>query len=172
MELNPLLQHFVDVGFRVAEDQFKEGKDVCPQITLLAEHEDEDGLTVVPIISTADILGRKDSTRVVPGLVRMAWEGVLKERPQLKLLAITVMADTWIETRPLAEVKAELAAGGVRRPSQRVGSTEAIIVQLTIGEEDCLFQWPYVKSGNEVVFSGKPEKNEEMGGFIRGLWPL
>lgn len=170
MVLSPLLQHFVDVGFQIAEEQFKEGNEVCPQITLLAE--DEEGITFVPIVSMVDILGGKAKSGVVQELIRYAWEEALTKRGDLKLLAITVMADTWMKVIPRAELKAQLSQGTFKPPSQAVGSTEVIIVQLTLEKEDALYQWPYVRSGSEVVFSGKPEKNGEVNSFIKGLWPL
>lgn len=173
MELSPLLQHFVDVGFRVAEDQFREGKEVCPQITLLAE--DKEGMTIVPILSMVDVFGRKDSSRVVPGLIKYAWEGVRKERPHLKLLAITVMVDLWIKNMSVDDMKAQLTEGTFKRPSQSVGSTEAIIVQLTLEKEDILYQWPYVRGEEGVVFSSEPTLWNSEGSprsLFMGLWPL
>lgn len=168
MEMSPLLKHFVDVGFQVAEGLFREGKEVCPQITLLAE--DKDGMMIVPVMITVDILGKKDSNRVASGLVRYAWEGVLKDRPHLKLLAITVMADTWVKTMPIVELKAQVLQGTFKPPSQCVGGTEAIIVQLTLEKEDILYEWPYVRGEEGIAFS--PEPTIRKSALLMGMWPL
>lgn len=170
MKLTPLLLHFVETGFKVAESQIREGKEVIPQLTLLAQ--DQDGTVIVPVMITAGDLGPKNGSRFAKMLVRYAWEKILSERPLLKLLAISVMADTWIEIVSTLEYEKQVADGSFVPPSQKPGSTEVIFVQLTLPDGDRLYELPYVRAGKEVVFSDKPKERENPKAIYMGLWPL
>lgn len=170
MELSPLLEHFVQTGFTVAESQLQEGNEVLPQVTLLAQ--DDEGSVFAPILSTEDIFGSRGGKRILPTLIQGIWAQLLAERPHLKLLAITVMADTWIEETTTTEVGKKILESRFTSPSQKPGSQEAIIVQLTLEDSVKVFKWPYVRVGEEVLFSGQPEETKKSGVVFPGLWPL
>jgi hypothetical protein len=162
-QLDPLLEHFVNTGFKVGESQLKTGKEVIPQLTLLAE--DEAGLTFAPIIGV-DVLKDKIQKAVLYG-----WSKMRDDRSQLKLLAITFMSDVWLKHVSRPELIEKIKKGTFVPPSQQSDSVEAIVVQLTLEKEVWVYEWPYVRVGSDVVFVDKPEKSDIRGGFLPDLWP-
>lgn len=158
MELSPLLQHFVQTGFDIAESQLKEGKDFISQITLLAEG--KDGLAFAPIIGLADV---KSLARTA---IKYAWDKMLSDQPQLKLLAITFMSDVFLES---IDSLSQLRQKKFIPPSQKPGSREAIILQLTLADTDFTYMWEYVRSDTGVVFDVDPKKSLKQIAVLPGL---
>jgi len=166
IELSPVLKQFVQVGFDVANSQFKERKEVLPQTTLLAEN--EEGTVIVPILCAMGLSDKSILTTMIQGI----WGKLLGEHPSLRLIAISVLVDTWIEKVPAGEVIKRVVEGSFVPPSQKPESVETILVQLTLPGEVLMFQWPYVRVGETVMFVGEPEENKEMTAVFPGLWPV
>ena len=168
-DLSPMLEHFVQSAFRVAEQQFQEKRHVVPQATLLAE--DDEGSLLAPILSTMDITESRGGRRVLPTIIQGVWGMLLKERPSLKLLAISLLLDGWTE-KVTEAVANSIVEGNYVPPSQKPDGQETIIVQLNLPDGVKVYTWPYVRMGEEVLFSGKPEEVQKSGAVYPGLWPL
>lgn len=168
-ELDPFLKDIVQTGFDIAKSQFEEGKEVLQQVTLYAEG--DDGGVVAPIMSTTDIFGSRNGIPVLPTLIQGVWGRLLCEKPSLQLVAISLLMDGWIGEVSREKLIKEMAEGSFVPLSQRPGSQEAILVQLTLPGEDRMFKWPYGRVGKEVIFAGEPEE-ANMKAVFPGLWPV
>lgn len=165
-----IVSGLIDTNFKIGREQLEEGKDLIPQITLLAEG--HDGCTVAPIIVADDTFESPAKHYRLPILVKSIWKQMLSKDPTLKLQAMVVLLDMWIEDISLAEFQKLKESGKWKPPSQKPGSTEVLLIQCVVGDQEDVYIWPYVRAETGVVFASAYGKQSRIKPLFKGLWPL
>lgn len=169
-DIDPLLLHLIDTNFSIGKEQLEEGKNLVPQITLLGEG--DDGVIIVPIIVADDTFESRAKHYRLPILVKSIWKQRVSEDPTLKLTAIAVLADMWMESISIEEFQKLKAAGKWKPPSQKPNSTEVLLVQTIVGDQEDVYIWPYVRAESGIVFATEWGKESKIKSLFKGLWPL
>lgn len=172
IDIDPLVSCCVDSFLKTAQSLVREGEEVVPQVMLVAR---ENGNPVmIPLVGVVEFFRSKEGKIKLKGVVKNVWKGISSDKPALKLIAVLVLSDTFIESMPLAEWK---KMGEKRKTpfAPKPGMAEALMIVASLSDGDVLYQWPYVRGEQEVVFTVEPSvvKNPPgAGGLCFGLWPL
>ena len=173
MEIDSTVKGLVDVGFGTMKDILLKGEEVLPLITYYAL---ENGHPAIfPVAGLVELFSSDEVKRKLPGAIKTLWNRITSSKSGLKLVAVLMASDSWIEN--VSDEEAEkLVKEGRKVPfTPKPGEQEALVIQVTLEDQNLLFQLPYVKGGGEIVFKEVIEKTESFahrGARLSRLWPL
>jgi len=172
-EIDPFIAAFVESTFKGMQELVHKGEEVCPQVILFA---DEAGSqAIIPLIGVNQYFQSKEVKSLLRPVVKKAWEGISASRRGLKLQAVLMLTDTWVQVLSTDEWHKRVAAG---HPSlaNKPGMGEALVIQISLADRDINCAWSYVRGKEEVVFADAPKRmvslNDQSKGVLMGLWPL
>lgn len=173
-DLDPFVSAFVDSTLKGMQASVRKNEEICPQIILFAQK--NEGRVIIPLIGVEKFFTSMEGKRHLRSVVRKSWNEILSSKPGLKLIAVVLVSDAWVEVHPLEEGLEIIRSGRYVPLSEKPGMAEAVIIQVGLADRDIIFQWPYVRSEESVVFAAEPRKMESPIGEVKalfgGMWPL
>lgn len=160
------IDYILEGTFDIGKKQLDENKSLAPQITIFADK------TIIPMIFVDDTFDNSNTIKRIPLIVKGAWAKVLSEEPELKPIAIVLLADMWTRTMKKEEYQKQKLAGTYQIPSESSERSECLLVEISSEIETGTFILPYVRGQDKVVFAPNYEKKGSDMGFTKGLWPL
>lgn len=176
-EIDAFVSAVVDSTMRTMKRLIEGHTEPVPQIWFLAD--ERGGCAILPVIGLEELFGSIEGKRLIRSAVKSVWAKMSREKPMLKLVAVLLVMDTWVENLPIAEYERQVKAGTRRLLSDRpVGMGEAVVAQVSLLAEEAQHIWNYVRGQDGIVFA--PEAKIEVtksdpdtkGGRLMGLWPL
>lgn len=175
IEIDAMVSSFADSILETMKGIVCSGTDVEPQIFLLGEESGDSA--VIPLVGVSRFFESKESKRAIRPLIKGVWQQFSGAHKRVKLIAVLVFSDAWVEALPV-EDGLKILRGGRRQEFQpKPGMGEALLVQVSLADSDIGYQWPYVRGeGKKVVFASeriemKSEKDAPRA-LLMGLWPL
>jgi hypothetical protein len=173
-QVDPWVTSSMDNILQGMQALVQNGKEVVPQIILLAY---ENGArAIVPLVGVAHFFESKESQRQLHAIVKKSWQQISAQRPALRLVAVLLLSDAWVEEVSDKEFETIMRQGRQVPFAPKPGMAEALIVQVSLAEVEVVQEWCYVRGDKEVVFADKPRNslNSESGpmALLMGMWPL
>lgn len=172
IDIDPLVSSFVDSFLKTAQGLVQKGEEVVPQVMLVAR--ENENPVIIPLVGASVFFESKDGKIKLKGVVKNAWKGISSDKPALKLIAVLVLSDVWIER--IATAEWEKMGRKRKMPfAPKPGMAEALMIVASLSDGDVLYQWPYVRGEQEVVFTAEPSVDKNWPGaegLLVGMWPL
>lgn len=174
MEIDAFVSGAALHSLEVAKGLVLAGDEVLPQVMFLAKNNGTSA--VYPLVNVQIFFESKESKSRMRPFLKECWKKISYGKIGLKLLAVMVVNDMWVEETSFEEGMKMFREGRSTPFQVKPGMAEAIGVQLSLAEGDINYQWEYVRGENEIVFAASPTVSEWPKGaplaMMMGLWPL
>jgi len=170
MEIDSTVKGLMDVGFAHMKEILLKGDEVLPLLIYYALENGHDAIFPVGGLATSG-----EWKRQLPGIIKALWNRITFSKPGLKLVAVLMQSDAWVENASVEEVEKMMKEGRKVPFTPKTGEQEALVIQVSLEDQNLLYQLPYVKGGGEIVFKEVIEKTESFahrGARLSRLWPL
>jgi hypothetical protein len=172
MEIDPFVVSCVNSFLGTMQGTVRSGVEVVPQVIMFGR---ENGApAILPIVGISEFFESKQGKAKLKPLIKETWRQISADKPGLSLVAVIVLSDA--RTRTVS--KKEWEKMGRKTNDQffeKPGVSETLIVQVSLADGDIAYQWPYVRSGKEIVFapaSTRLERPRGSSSLVADLWPL
>lgn len=171
--IDPFVSAFIDSTMKGMQKLVLSGDEVAPQVILFARENGEPA--ILPILGVGVFFASKEGKRQLRAVVRKAWESISSTKPGLKLSAVLMLSDAWVENVSNEEFE-KLVRNGRDTPfAPQPGMAEALMIQASLADKDIQYQWPYVRGDGEIVFAREPAVERSPDGpraLLMRMWPL
>jgi hypothetical protein len=176
IDIDPFVSHIVRSSMQTMKGFVEQGIEPVPQIWFLAT--EGDGHAVLPVLGFENLFGSVEGKRKIRPMLKTVWPKIASGKPNLKLVAVLMLSDVWVEHPPIEEFERIRKQGRATPFAPKPRMEEAVFAQVSFATEEIHYEWPYVRSDDGIVFA--PESNIEMnvaptdasGSRMMGLWPL
>lgn len=168
IKIGRIVQGFLEQTFQTASEFVMKGIEVQPQIFLLADEKDH--LDVIQLVGIGALFQSEELYVQLLPVIKRSWKEISSSKPELELLAVLMLSDTWMESVSNAwEGRTDQSL------ADKPGVMEALAIRVSMESESRSFNWPYVRGKQGAVFA--PNFNILIGNYICdelsvNLWPL
>lgn len=173
IKIDPLVSAFVDSTLKGMQKLVLQGEEVAPQVILFARENEK--TTIIPLVGVSVFFESKEGKRRLRGLVKDVWNGISSNQPALKLLAVCMLSDAWVENVSIGEFEKLMRQGRDNEFAPKPSMAEALVIQVSLADGEFQYQWPYVRGKDEIVFAAEPTIVKSPDGpkaLLMGMWPL
>lgn len=173
IDIDPFVSAFVDSALKSMQGLVRKGEEVAPQVILFAW---ENGApAILPLIGVGGYFQSKQAKRLLRPMVKKTWGQISADKPFLKLSAVLVLSDAWVENVAIEEGLRMIREGRDTPFAPKPGMAEALMIVVSTLNGEWQYQWPYVRGKDQVVFTAQPTVEKSPEGpraLLMGLWPL
>lgn len=169
------LLSLIEFTFEKMKESVLKGEPVEPEIVFYAREGEKNCLC--PVIGISNMFGSNDGKSRLRAALKMIWQQMSGAHPHLKLAAIVLGMDTWVETMPISESEEYLKTYRTGQLAGKPGMGEALTVQVSLADQEVVYQLEYVRDEKEIVFDTEvitllndPADKEKAR--LAFLWPL
>lgn len=173
IEIDSLVSAFVDSTLKGMQKLVRKDEEVAPQVILFAR--EQEGTAIIPLIGVAEFFQSKEGKRKLRFVVKNAWQSISADKPGLKLIAVLMLSDAWVENVSLEEFAKIMRQGRDSPFAPKPGMSEALMIQVSLADQEIQYEWPYVRGKDGVVFAKEPRIEKSPDGpkaLLMGMWPL
>lgn len=175
-EIDPFVARMVSSTMNTMRGIIEGGEEARPMIFCLAK--EGDGPAVFPILGLTELFCSPEGKRGLKPVMKMMWAKIAMDKPSVKLVAVLMLSDIWVE-KVSKEEGAKILRDGRAEPFRpKPGMGEEVYAQVSFADAEFQYHWPYVRSEGGVVFTPeaaivvvKSDPNIQ-GTRLMGMWPL
>lgn len=138
-ETEKRVEGYVETMFGTARGLVENGHEVYPQLFLFAM-EGED-IAVLPIVNAAELFDSYEKKRLLPYIIKRVWEQMSATKPKLRLEAVVLSSDAWVEEPTSEEWKKMKKEGRISPFKAKPGMAEALVIQVSTSDRNLIFEW-------------------------------
>jgi hypothetical protein len=87
-----------------------------------------------------------------------------------------MLSDAWVENVSMEEFEKMMRNGRKVPFAPQSGMTaEALMIQVSVADGEFLYEWPYARGEDEIIFAAEPKVAKSPDGpkaLLMGMWPL
>lgn len=171
--IDPFVSAFVESTLKGMQDLIRKGDEVCPQVFLFAR--EGAAPAILPLLGLTELFQSKEGKRRLPGVIKNAWKGISASKPALKLVAVLMLSDAWVEVVSNEQFDRLMRNGRDSPFAPKPEMAESLVIIVYLADQEFQYQWPYVRGREGVVFAAEATVEKTPDGpkaLLMGLWPL
>lgn len=172
-DIDPFVSSFVDTILNTMKGTILGGEEVAPAIFLLGR--EGENPSIIPLLGLENLFMSKEGKRELRGIIKKVWEKFSGEHRGVKLVAVVIFSDSWVESIPIEEWEEMGRKRDGSSLADKPGMGEAIVAQCSLVDYDVTFSLHYVRGEKDIVFASQVKTMRSPSNsraFLMGLWPL